>query len=157
MKKHYLSKFFLIGMMSAALPSQVDAQIKVLFDVAAPKGMTDQEVASREQVLYISNNASLLDDTEYIARTNDWSVAPVVKDGKVLSVSLKRSLYQDGGWGMSVRAQAVDVQRNLGLEAGSTLYYRFYDPRFIKPIKGSAVIAPDQAGYQRISITQMAD
>lgn len=157
MKKHYLSKFFLIGMMSAALPSQVDAQIKVLFDVAAPKGMTDQEVASREQVLYISNNASLLDDTEYIARTNDWSVAPVVKDGKVLSVSLKRSLYQDGGWGMSVRAQAVDVQRNLGLEAGSTLYYRFYDPRFIKPIKGSAVIAPDAAGYQKISITQTAD
>lgn len=157
MKKHYLSKFFLIGMMSAALPSQVDAQIKVLFDVAAPKGMTDQEVASREQVLYISNNASLLDDTEYIARTKDWSVAPVVKDGKVLSVSLKRSLYQDGGWGMSVRSQAVDVQRYLGLEAGSTLYYRFYDPRFIKPIKGSAVIAPDAAGYQRISITQMAD
>lgn len=157
MKKHYLSKFFLIGMMSAALPSQVDAQIKVLFDVAAPKGMTDQEVASREQVLFISNNASLLDDTEYIARTNDWSVAPVVKDGKVLSVSLKRSLYQDGGWGMSVRAQAVDVQRNLGLEAGSTLYYRFYDPRFIKPIKGSAVIAPDAAGYQKISITQTAD
>ncbi len=156
MKKHYLSKFFLIGMMSAALPSQVDAQIKVLFDVAAPKGMTDQEAAS-QQVLYISNNASLLDDTEYIARTKDWSVAPVVKDGKVLSVSLKRSPYQDGGWGMPVRAQAVDVQRNLGLEAGSTLYYRFYDPRFIKPIKGSAVIAPDQAGYQRISITQMAD
>lgn len=157
MKKHYLSKFFLIGMMSAALPSQVDAQIKVLFDVAAPKGMTDQEVASREQVLYISNNASLLDDTEYIARTKDWSVAPVVKDGKVLSVSLKRSPYQDGGWGMPVRAQAVDVQRNLGLEAGNTLYYRFYDPRFIKPIKGSAVIAPDAAGYQKISITQTAD
>lgn len=156
MKKHYLSKFFLIGMMSAALPSQVDAQIKVLFDVAAPKGMTDQEAAS-QQVLYISNNASLLDDTEYIARTKDWSVAPVVKDGKVLSVFLKRSLYQDGGWGMSVRSQAVDVQRNLGLEAGSTLYYRFYDPRFIKPIKGSAVIAPDAEGYQRISITQMAD
>lgn len=156
MKKHYLSKFFLIGMMSAALPSQVDAQIKVLFDVAAPKGMTDQEAAS-QQVLYISNNASLLDDTEYIARTNDWSIAPVVKDGKVLSVSLKRSLYQDGGWGMSVRSQAVDVQRNLGLEAGSTLYYRFYDPRFIKPIKGSAVIAPDAAGYQKISITQTAD
>lgn len=157
MKKHYLSKFFLIGMISAALPSQVDAQIKVFFDVAAPKGMTDQEVASREQVLYISNNASLLDDTEYITRTKDWSVAPVVKDGKVLSVSLKRSLYQDGGWGMSVRSQAVDVQRNLGLEAGNTLYYRFYDPRFIKPIKGSAVIAPDAAGYQKISITQMAD
>lgn len=156
MKKHYLSKIFLIGMMSAALPSQVDAQIKVLFDVAAPKGMTDQEAAS-QQVLYISNNASLLDDTEYIARTKDWSVAPVVKDGKVLSVSLKRSLYQDGGWGMSVRSQAVDVQRNLGLEAGSTLYYRFYDPRLIKPIKGSAVIAPDAEGYQRISITQMAD
>lgn len=156
MKKHYLSKFFLIGMMSAALPSQVDAQIKVLFDVAAPKGMTDQEAAS-QQVLYISNNASLLDDTEYIARTKDWSVAPVVKDGKVLSVSLKRSPYQDGGWGMSVRSQAVDVQRNLGLEAGSTLYYRFYDPRFIKPIKGSAVIAPDAAGYQKISITQTAD
>lgn len=156
MNKHYLSKFFLIGMMSAALPSQVDAQIRVLFDVAAPKGMTDQEAAS-QQVLYISNNASLLDDTEYIARTKDWSVAPVVKDGKVLSVSLKRSPYQDGGWGMPVRAQAVDVQRNLGLEAGSTLYYRFYDPRFIKPIKGSAVIAPDAAGYQKISITQTAD
>lgn len=156
MKKHYLSKFFLIGMMSAALPSQVDAQIKVLFDVAAPKGMTGQE-ASDQQVLYISNNASLLDDTEYIARTKDWSVAPVVKDGKVLSVSLKRSPYQDGGWGMPFRSQAVDVQRNLGLEAGSTLYYRFYDPRFIKPIKGSAVIAPDAAGYQKISITQMAD
>lgn len=156
MKKHYLSKFFLIGMMSAALPSQVDAQIRVLFDVAAPKGMTDQEAAS-QQVLYISNNASLLDDTEYIARTKYWSVAPVVKDGKVLSVSLKRSPYQDGGWGMPVRAQAVDVQRNLGLEAGSTLYYRFYDPRFIKPIKGSAVIAPDAAGYQKISITQTAD
>ena len=143
-------------MMSAVLPSQVDAQIRVLFDVAAPKGMTDQEAAS-QQVLYISNNASLLDDTEYIARTKDWSVAPVVKDGKVLSVSLKRSPYQDGGWGMPVRAQAVDVQRNLGLEAGSTLYYRFYDPRFIKPIKGSAVIAPDAAGYQKISITQTAD
>lgn len=156
MKNHYLSKFFLIGMMSAALPSQMDAQIKVLFDVAAPKGMTGQE-ASDQQVLYISNNASLLDDTEYIARTKDWSVAPVVKDGKVLSVSLKRSPYQDGGWGMSVRSQAVDVQRNLGLEAGSTLYYRFYDPRFIKPIKGSAVIAPDAAGYQKISITQTAD
>lgn len=156
MNKHYLSKFFLIGMMSAALPSQVDAQIRVLFDVAAPKGMTDQEAAS-QQVLYISNNASLLDDTEYIARTKDWSVAPVVKDGKVLSVSLKRSPYQDGGWGMPVRAQAVDVQRNLGHEAGSTLYYRFYDPRFIKPIKGSAVIAPDAAGYQKISITQTAD
>lgn len=158
MKKHYLSKFFLIGMMSAALPSQVDAQIKVLFDVAAPKGMTDQEVAS-QQVLYISNNASLLDDTEYIARTKDWSVAPVVKEGKVLSVSLKRSPYQDGGsyWGVPFRSQAVDVQRNLGLEAGSTLYYRFYDPRFIKPIKGSAVIAPDAAGYQKISITQTAD
>lgn len=156
MKKHYLSKFFLIGMMSAALPSQVDAQIKVLFDVAAPKGMTDQEAAS-QQVLYISNNASLLDDTEYITRSRNWSVAPVVKDGKVLSVSLKRSLYQDGGWGMSVRSQAVDVQRNLGLEAGNTLYYRFYDPRFIKPIKGSAVIAPDAEGYQRISITQMAE
>ena len=159
MKKHYLSKFFLIGMMSAALPSQVDAQVKVLFDVAAPKGMTEQEVASRKQVLYISNNASLLDDTEYIARTKDWSVTPVVKDGKVLPVSLHREYYQDVGyyWGMSVRAQAVDVQRNLGLEAGSTLYYRFYDPRFIKPIKGSAVIAPDAAGYQRISITQTAD
>lgn len=156
MKKHYLFKFFLIGMMSAALPSQVDAQVKVLFDVAAPKGMTDQE-ASDQQVLYISNNASLLDDTEYIARTKDWSVAPVVKDGKVLSVSLKRSPCQDGGWGMPFRSQAVDVQRNLGLEAGSTLYYRFYDPRFIKPIKGSAVIAPDAAGYQKISITQTAD
>lgn len=158
MKKHYLSKFFLIGMMSAALPSQVDAQIKVLFDVAAPKGMTHQEAAS-QQVLYISNNASLLDDTEYIARTKDWSVAPVVKDGKVLSVSLNRGSYQDGGyyWGVPFRAKAVDVQRNLGLEAGSTLYYRFYDPRFIKPIKGSAVIAPDAAGYQRISITQTAD
>lgn len=158
MKKHYLSKFFLIGMMSAALPSQVDAQIKVLFDVAAPKGMTSQEVA-REQVLYISNNASLLDDTEYITRARDWSVAPVVKDGKVLSVSLNRGSYQDGGsyWGVPVRSKAVDVQRNLGLEAGNTLYYRFYDPRFIKPIKGSAVIAPDAEGYQQISITQMAD
>lgn len=121
------------------------------------KGALCLAIASREQVLYISNNASLLDDTEYIARTKDWSVAPVVKDGKVLSVSLKRSPYQDGGWGMPVRAQAVDVQRNLGLEAGSTLYYRFYDPRFIKPIKGSAVIAPDAAGYQKISITQTAD
>lgn len=159
MKKHYLSKFFLIGMMSAALPSQVDAQIKVLFDVAAPKGMTDQEAASRQQVLYISNNASLLDDTEYITRTKDWSVTPVVTDGKVLSVSLNRGSYQDGGyyWGVPFRAKAVDVQRNLGLEAGSTLYYRFYDPRFIKPIKGSAVIAPDAAGYQKISITQTAD
>lgn len=158
MKKHYLSKFFLIGMMSAALPSQVDAQIKVLFDVAAPKGMTSQEVA-REQVLYISNNASLLDDTEYITRARDWSVAPVVKDGKVLSVSLNRGRYQDGGyyWGRETRANSVNVTTNLGLEAGSMLYYRFYDPRFIKPIKGSAVIAPDQAGYQRISITQMAD
>lgn len=127
MKKHYLSKFFLIGMMSAALPSQVDAQIKVLFDVAAPKGMTDQEVASREQVLYISNNASLLDDTEYIARTKDWSVTPVVKDGKVLSVSLNRGSYQNGGsyWGVPFRSKAVDVQRYLGLKAGSTLYYRF--------------------------------
>lgn len=159
MKKHYLSKFFLIGMMSAALPSQVDAQVKVLFDVAAPKGMTDQEVASREQVLYISNNASLLDDTEYIARTKDWSVAPVVTDGKVLSVSLNRGSYQNGGsyWGVPFRSKAVDVQRYLGLKAGSTLYYRFYDPRFIKPIKGSAVIAPDAEGYQRISITQTAD
>lgn len=156
MKKHYLSKFFLIGMMSAAFPSQVDAQIKVLFDVAAPKDMTGQE-ASDQQVLYISNNASLLDDTEYIARTKDWSVAPVVKDGKVLSVSLKRSPYQDGGWGMPFRSQAVDVQRYLGLKAGSTLYYRFYDPRFIKPIKGSAVVAPDAEGYQQISITQTAD
>lgn len=158
MKKHYLSKFFLIGMMSAALPSQGDAQVKVLFDVAAPKGMTDQEVAS-QQVLYISNNASLLDDTEYITRTRDWSVTPVVTDGKVLSVSLNRGSYQDGGyyWGVPFRSQAVDVQRNLGLEAGSTLYYRFYDPRFIKPIKGSAVIAPDAAGYQKISITQTAD
>ena len=35
-------------MMSAALPSQVDAQIRVLFDVAAPKGMTDQEAASQQ-------------------------------------------------------------------------------------------------------------
>ena len=158
MKKHYLSKFFLIGMMSAALPSQVDAQIKVLFDVAAPKGMTSQEVA-REQVLYISNNASLLDDTEYITRARDWSDTPVVTDGKVLSVSLNRGSYQDGGsyWGVPVRSKAVDVQRNLGLEAGNTLYYRFYDPRFIKPIKGSAVIAPDAEGYQQISITQMAD
>lgn len=159
MKKHYLSKFVLIGMMSAALPSQVDAQIKVLFDVAAPKGMTEQEVASREQVLYISNNASLLDDTEYITRTKDWSVTPVVTDGKVLPVSLNRGSYQNGGsyWGVPFRAKAVDVQRYLGLKAGSTLYYRFYDPRFIKPIKGSAVIAPDAEGYQRISITQTAD
>ncbi len=159
MKKHYLSKFVLIGMMSAALPSQVDAQIKVLFDVAAPKGMTEQEAASRQQVLYISNNASLLDDTEYIARTKNWSVTPVVTDGKVLSVSLNRGRYQDGGyyWGRETRANSVNVTTNLGLEAGSMLYYRFYDPRFIKPIKGSAVIAPDQAGYQRISITQMAD
>lgn len=158
MKKHYLSKFFLIGMMSAALPSQGDAQVKVLFDVAAPKGMTDQEVA-REQVLYISNNASLLDDTEYITRSGNWSGTPVVTDGKVLSVSLHREYYQDGGyyWGVQARAKAVDVQRYLGLEAGSTLYYRFYDPRFIKPIKGSAVIAPNAEGYQRISITQMAE
>lgn len=158
MKKHYLSKFFLIGMMSAALPSQGNAQIKVLFDVAAPKGMTDQEVA-REQVLYISNNVSLLDDTEYITRARDWSDTPVVTDGKVLSVSLNRGSYQDGGsyWGVPIRSKAVDVQRNLGLEAGNTLYYRFYDPRFIKPIKGSAVIAPDAEGYQQISITQMAD
>lgn len=160
MKKHYLFKFFLIGMMSAALPSQVDAQVKVLFDVAAPKGMTDQEVASRKQVLYISNNASLLDDTEYIARTKDWSVTPGVTDGKVLSVSLvNRGQYQDGGyyWGRDMRGYSVNVTTDLGLKAGSTLYYRFYDPRFIKPIKGSAVIAPDAEGYQRISITQMAD
>ena len=159
MKKHYLSKFFLIGMMSAAFPSQVDAQVKVIFDVAAPKGMTEQEAASRQQVLYISNNASLLDDTEYIARTKDWSVTPVVTDGKVLSVSLNRGRYQDGGyyWGRETSANSVNVTTNLGLEAGSMLYYRFYDPRFIKPIKGSAVIAPDAEGYQRISITQMAD
>ncbi len=159
MRKHYLSKAFLAGLMAAAVPLQMEAQVKVLFDVAAPKGMTRQEATARQQVLYISDDASLLDDSRYVTKTLDWSATPVLTVGKVLTVPLSSSQYNDGGncWGTLNMTKAVNVTTQLGLEAGSTLYYRFYDPRFIKPIKGSAVIAPDEAGYQRISIKQMAD
>lgn len=157
MKHPYLLKMLTAGLFISAFPMHGDAQIKVLFEVTAPQSMAQSEMTS-QQTLYISNDASLLNDSVYVASSSNWDREPVVKNGRLLKVNLTRMSSDSGNsWGMPSYVNAVDVQRQLGLADGATLYYRLYDPHFIKPIKGSAVVAPDQAGYQKVSISQMAE
>ena len=157
MKHPYLLKMLTAGLFVSAFPMHGDAQIKVLFEVTAPQSMSWSEMTS-QQTLYISDDASLLNDSAYVVNSSYWDSEPVVKNGRLLKVSLASMSSDSGnGWGITSNVNAVDVQRQLGLADGATLYYRLYNPHFIKPIKGSAVVAPDEAGYQRVRISQMAE
>lgn len=95
--------------------------------------------------VYFSNSPDLLNDSIYVAKGRDWSNEPQLSNGQVVKYRAnfpRTGFYRKdendkyGVWAYSFETSIS----TLHLNEGDRLYYRFYSPQFINPIKGSVVL-----------------
>lgn len=151
--KHFslLNLFLVFAMLLGALPAQAQSKsfrgtIRVI--IAGPACSETFPLKSpglpRFDV-YFSNSPELLNDSIYVAKALDWSSEPQLNNGKVVksSSSFPSSGYYRNDENDYYGVWAYDFRpsiRDLNLNYGDRLYYRFYSPQFINPIKGSVVL-----------------
>lgn len=110
--------------------------------------------------VYFSNSPELLNDSIYVAKALDWSSEPQLNNGKVVKSSSKfpSSGYYRNDENDDYGVWAYDFMpsiRDLNLNYGDRLYYRFYSPQFINPIKGSVVLEYTEAPYSTVRIDDL--
>lgn len=166
--KHFslLNLFLVFAMLLGALPAQASGKffrgtIRVI--IAGPACSETFPLNSpglpRFDV-YFSNSPELLNDSIYVAKALDWSSEPQLNNGKVVKSSSKfpSSGYYCNDENDDYGVWAYDFMpsiRDLNLNYGDRLYYRFYSPQFINPIKGSVVLEDTEDSYPTVRIDDL--
>lgn len=156
--KHFslLNLFLVFALLLGALPAKTKAQGKSFRGtfrviIAGPACSETSPLNSSDFPkfdIYFSKSPELLNDSIYVAKALDWSSEPQLSNGKVVKCQLwnspQRGYYRNdenddyGVWAYDFMVRASI--RDLNLNFGDRLYYRFYSPQFINPIKGSVVL-----------------
>lgn len=166
--KHFslLNLFLVFALLLGALPAQAQGKsfrgtIRVI--IAGPACSETSPLKSSdfpEFNIYFSNSPELLNDSIYVAKGRDWSSEPQLNNGKVVksSSSFPRSGYYRNDENNDYGVWAYDIRpsiRDLNLNFGDRLYYRFYSPHFINPIKGSVVLEDSEYSYPTVRIDDL--
>lgn len=166
--KHFslLNLFLVFALLLGALPAQAQSKsfrgtIRVI--IAGPACSETFPLKSPglpKFDVYFSNSPELLNDSIYVAKALDWSSEPQLNNGKVVksSSSFPSSGYYRNDENDYYGVWAYDFRpsiRDLNLNYGDRLYYRFYSPQFINPIKGSVVLEYTEAPYPTVRIDDL--
>lgn len=167
--KHFslLNLFLVFALLLGALPAQAQSKsfrgtIRVIIagpacSETSPLYLSDFPKPN----IYFSNSPELLNDSIYVAKALNWSSDPQLSNGKVVKCQLWNSprpgYYRNdenddyGVWAYDFRPSI----RDLNLNIGDRLYYRFYSPQFINPIKGSVVLEDTEDSYPTVRIDDL--
>ena len=152
--KHFslLNLFLVFALLLGALPAQAQVSGKPILSIRVIiAGPACSETSPLRQSdfpgfdVYFSNSPELLNDSTYVAKALDWSSEPQLSNGQIVKyrASFPRSGYyrndENNDYGVWAYYLTLSI-RNLNLNIGDRLYYRFYSPQFINPIKGSVVL-----------------
>lgn len=152
--KHFslLNLFLVFALLLGALPAQAQGKhipnIHVI--IAGPAYSETSPLKSSDFPkfdIYFSNNPELLNDSIYVAKALDWSREPQLSNGKVVkyySWYPRKVYYENDDYSVWAYYLTPSI-RDLNLNIGDRLYYRFYSPQFINPIKGSVVLEDTEA------------
>lgn len=169
--KHFslLNLFLVFALLLGALPAKTKAQGKsfrgtIRVIIAGPACSETSPLYSSDfpkPNIYFSNSPELLNDSIYVAKALNWSSDPQLSNGKVVKCQLWNSpqwgYYRNdenddyGVWAYDFRPSI----RDLNLNIGDRLYYRFYSPQFINPIKGSVVLEDTEDSYPTVRIDDL--
>lgn len=153
--KHFslLNLFLVFALLLGALPAKTKAQGKsfrgTIRVIIAGPACSDTSPLRQSDFpgfdVYFSNSPELLNDSTYVAKALDWSSEPQLSNGQIVKyrASFPRSGYyrndENNDYGVWAYYLTLSI-RNLNINIGDRLYYRFYSPQFINPIKGSVVL-----------------
>lgn len=164
--KHFslLNLFLVFAMLLGALPAQSKYRSTIREIIAGPACSETSPLNSSDfpkPNIYFSNSPELLNDSIYVANALDWSSEPQLSNGKVVKCHLlyspRRGYYRNdenddyGVWAYDFSAWIQDLNLNFG----DRLYYRFYSPQFINPIKGSVVLEDTEDSYPTVRIDDL--
>lgn len=167
--KHFslLNLFLVFALLLGALPAQAQVlgksfpfrAIRVLitgpaFSETSPLNSPD---LPRFDV-YFSNSPELLNDSIYVAKALDWSSEPQLSNGQVVrrnsSYPSKSYNSENDDFGVWEYNFTTTIS-SLHLYEGDRLYYRFYAPQFINPIKGSVVLEGPESAIPTVRIDNL--
>lgn len=165
--KHFslLNLFLVFALLLGALPAQAQGKhipnIHVI--IAGPAYSKTYSLKSSDFPVfdvYFSNSPELLNDSIYVAKALDWSSEPQLSNGHVVKyrANFPRSGYYRNDENDDYGVWAYDFRpsiRDLNLNFGDRLYYRFYSPQFINPIKGSVVLEDSEYSYPTVRIDDL--
>lgn len=171
--KHFslLNLFLVFALLLGALPAQAQGKristIRVI--IAGPACSETSPLNSSDFPkfdIYFSNSPELLNDSIYVAKALDWSREPQLSNGKIGKYQLryntpKRGYNRNdenddyGVWAYDFMVSVSGSIRDLNLNFGDRLYYRFYSPQFINPIKGSVVLEDTEDSYPTVRIDDL--
>lgn len=166
--KHFslLNLFLVFALLLGALPAQASGRIFTYIRViiAGPACSETSPLNSSDLPIfdvYFSNSPELLNDSIYVAKALDWSRDPQLSNGKFVKCHLwnspRRGYYRNdenddyGVWAYDFSPSIMDLR----LTEGDRLYYRFYSPQFINPIKGSVVLEDTEDSYPTVRIDDL--
>ena len=167
--KHFslLNLFLVFALLLGALPAQAQVSgksfpfrtIRVIiagpaFSETSPLNSPDLPIFD----VYFSNSPELLNDSIYVAKALDWSGEPQLSNGQVVrrnpiypSKSYNSENFDSGVWEYNF----TTAISSLHLYEGDRLYYRFYAPQFINPIKGSVVLEGPESAIPTVRIDNL--
>lgn len=165
--KHFslLNLFLVFALLLGALPAQAQGKhipnIHVI--IAGPAYSKTYSLKWSDFPrfdVYFSNSPDLLNDSIYVAKGRDWSNEPQLSNGQVVKYRAnfpRTGFYRKdendkyGVWAYSFETSIS----TLHLNEGDRLYYRFYSPQFINPIKGSVVLEDSEYSYPTVRIDDL--
>lgn len=166
--KHFslLNLFLVFALLLGALPAQASGRIftyiRVIIAGPAYSEMSPLNSSDLPNFnVYFSNSPELLNDSIYVAKALNWSSDPQLSNGKVVKCHLWNSprpgYYRNdenddyGVWAYDFSPSIMDLR----LTEGDRLYYRFYSPQFINPIKGSVVLEASEDSRSTVRIDDL--
>lgn len=169
--KHFslLNLFLVFALLLGALPAQAQAQVlgksfpfrTIRVIIAGPAFSETSPLNSPDLPIfdvYFSNSPELLNDSIYVAKALDWSGEPQLSNGQVVrrnpiypSKSYNSENFDSGVWEYNF----TTAISSLHLYEGDRLYYRFYAPQFINPIKGSVVLEGPESAIPTVRIDNL--
>lgn len=166
--KHFslLNLFLVFALLLGALPAQASGRIftyiRVIIAGPAYSEMSPLNSSDLPKFnVYFSNSPELLNDSIYVAKALNWSSDPQLSNGKVVKCHLWNSprpgYYRNdenddyGVWAYDFSPSIMDLR----LTEGDRLYYRFYSPQFINPIKGSVVLEASEDSRSTVRIDDL--
>lgn len=166
--KHFslLNLFLVFALLLGALPAQASGRIftyiRVIIAGPAYSEMSPLNSSDLPKFnVYFSNSPELLNDSIYVAKALDWSSEPQLSNGKIVKRQIwnspQKGYYRNdenddyGVWAYDFSPSIMDLR----LTEGDRLYYRFYSPQFINPIKGSVVLEASEDSRSTVRIDDL--
>lgn len=166
--KHFslLNLFLVFALLLGALPAQAQGKFfrgtfrVIIAGPACSETFPLNSPGLPRFDVYFSNSPELLNDSIYVAKALDWSSEPQLNNGKVVKSSsgFPGSGYYCNDENDDYGVWAYDFYTSIStlrLTEGDRLYYRFYSPQFINPIKGSVVLENSEATYHTVRIDDL--